>query len=175
MIEPIYLKNVATMKDEKLYSAMLKYRDGEALTVSFIKPKALFIGVIPRQVAVIWKYNNSDELHVQKSGCTYFLWNHSIEYLVITGLVSHVYHVGELDISVTFHVFDPIKFVTHSNPDELDTKLEDFIIKMFSGRENESFRSTEFYKYLSDKFMESNRIFQPLGVGITAIDPPGFN
>ena len=163
------------MKQNNLRSSISLMKTGEALTCSFVNPKALFFGYIPRQMAVIWKYPNQEELHVQRSGYTYFTWSHSCETLVNIGLVSHLYIIGHIVVEVTFHIFDPIKFTTLTTVDLFNESLEMFLTDMFKGKENGPFETPEFYKYLSEKFVEANKQFQPLGVGITAIDPPGFN
>ena len=175
MIEPISLSEVKSIKDVNLRTALKKMYSGEALVCSFTSPCALFFGYIPRQMSVVWKYPNEDKLYVQKNGYTYFTWSHSCEFFVVTGLVSHTYKIGSINVSITFHIFDPVKFTKLTTVELFNEKIEIFLGDMFKGKQEDEFQKPSFYKYMAEKFTEANQIFQPLGVSINAIDPPGFN
>ena len=176
MKEPLQLKNVVSMQQQNLRNSISLMETGEALVCTFKSPKALFFGYIPRQMCVIWKYPDIDQLYVQKNGYTFFTWSHSCEALVLTGLVTHVYEVYDFDVEITFNIFNPIKFITLTSVELFNEKIEMFLAEMFNNwRSPELFTTPEFYKYMADKFTEANTIFQPLGVAINAIDPPGFN
>ena len=82
----------------------------------------------------------------------------------------------DFDVEITFNIFNPIKFITLTSVELFNEKIEMFLAEMFNNwRSPELFTTPEFYKYMADKFTEANTIFQPLGVAINAIDPPGFN
>ena len=173
IIEPVKLKNIATAIQKNLRSSIRFLEEGEALTCTFKSPEALFFGYIPRNLCVVWKYPNIDQLHVQKSGYTFFTWSHSCVALVNIGLVTHSYNVYNINVEVTFSIFDPIKFITLTTVELFDEKIEMFLADTLKPWENSRIVKTpEYYRYTSDKFMEANNIFQPLGVAINDIGIP---
>lgn len=174
-MEPIQLKDLAEMKVGTLRDARALISTGASLVYSFKYPSALFLGNIPRQAVVIWRYPNTETLFIQKAGWTYFTWSHSTELLILTGLVSHVYEFDKLRVRLTFYVFDPIKFASSIKASELNELFDKFLNQMFANKQNEDFETAENLHYISVKFMEANREFQKYGVAVTAIDPPGFN
>jgi hypothetical protein len=170
-MEPITLQEFSHRRVSSLSAALKLLPTGSALLYTFEKPQSLFIGTIPRQAAVLWRYNNAQELQIASSGCTFFTWRHTTEILVVTGLQAYKFALSAIDVWLVFHVFDPIKFSSSIPIDQLRESLESEVRKMFHGHEGDVFESKEYKHYQADCFFALNRKFQKNGFGITRIVP----
>lgn len=174
-MEPLKLKNLCEMKVGTLRDASSLIKSGESLVYSFQYPQALYLGYIPKEAVVIWRYPKTENLYIQKCGWTYFTWSHATELVILTGLVSHVYEIGSLKVRLTFYIYDPMKFASSLRASELDEKFTEYLEAMFKDKGNDDFSDLQNMHYISIKFMDMNRQFQKFGVAVTAIDPPGYN
>jgi hypothetical protein len=171
MMEPITLHKFIHQRVSSLSAALKLLPTGSAIIYTFERPKSLFIGTIPRQAAVLWRYGNAQELQIASSGCTFFTWRHTTELLVVTGLQAFSFPLSSIDVWLIFHVFDPIKFSSAIPVDELHDALEVDVREMFRGREGDSFESKDHQCYQAERFFSLNRKYQKYGFGITRIVP----
>jgi hypothetical protein len=170
-MEPIFLRHFLHQRVASLAAALKLVPTGSALVYTFERPRSLFVGTIPRQVAVLWRYDGQQELRVASAGCTFFTWRHATELLVVTGLLLHTFALSTIDVAVTLHVFDPVKFASSVPVDQVRDDLEGDVRGLFRAREDADFASKEFRHYLAEGFFALNRKYQRLGLGITRITP----
>ncbi|OHS94211.1 hypothetical protein TRFO_11286 [Tritrichomonas foetus] len=170
-MEPIPLKHFIHQRVRNLREAVSKIYSGEALCYTFDDPNALFVGTIPYQAQAIWHLPQEVTLHISSGGCTFFLWSHQVENLVVTGLVSHRFQIHTLNIDLTFHIFDSIKFCTTLKVDELRDKMEEFLLNAFRDHQYDDLKSHQFTMFNTEQFFKMNRLFQKYGVAVTQIVP----
>jgi hypothetical protein len=170
-MEPIHLQRFVHQRVPSLSAALKLLPTGSAMIYTFEKPKSLFVGTIPRQAAVLWRYNNAQELQVASSGCTFFTWSHTTELLVVTGLQYHEFNLSDIIVWLIFHVFDPIKFSSAFPIDQLHDQLDADVREMFREHEGDAFESKEYKHYQAGCFFALNRKYQKYGFGITRIVP----
>lgn len=168
-MEGIWLQHFIHQKVGSLRDALNQYRNGNALVYTFQKPNSLFVGTIPRDCAVIWRYPKHEELYIASSGCTFFTWNHIREVFVVTGVVIHKFELSETDVFVKFHVFDPVKLCSSIEVDKLHDQMESALRRLMKGHEDDAFESVEFKVFKSQMYFELNRTFQGYGVSIDGI------
>jgi hypothetical protein len=170
-MEPIVLQKFVHQRVPSLSAAIKLLPTGSAMIYTFEKPKSFFVGTIPRQAAVLWRYNNAQELQIASSGCSFFTWSHTTELLVVTGLQMYQFPLSTVDVGLIFHVFDPIKFSSAILVDQLHDELEAEVREMFRDHEGDAFDSKEYKHYQAECFFALNRKYQKYGFGITRIVP----
>lgn len=171
MLEPLVLEDICLSEETNLRVAMNKAKKGTALVYNFKYPNAFFFGWIPPNFTIVWRYPKEEELKLQTKGYTYFTWSHSCELLVNTGLVIYTFPYDNFKISVTFHIFDPLKFTSKLRPEELKERIQIFLDSMILNEDCANNDEKDNIKLFSKMFFKANSAFQPIGVGITQILP----
>lgn len=170
-MEPIRLQNFSQLNVDTLNHALSLASDGANLVFKIMHPKSFFLGNVLRQTSIVWMYNNSDELHVFNSGCTFFLWTHSAEFVVITGLVIFKFELENIDVDLTFHIFDPVLFCTRSNIGSVQSEVQEFLERKFKGHENDDFGEAASLEWISSLFFEINQKLNKYGISINQLEP----
>ena len=170
-MEGIRLQHFIHQKVGKLSDALKQYETGNALVYTFTKPRSLFVGTVPRQCAVIWRYPKHEELYISSSGCTFFTWNHLVEVFVVTAVVMYKFQLPETDVLVKFHIFDPIKFCSSIKVDELHDKMARAVKQFMTDHEEDNFESSAFQLYQAEALFKLSRMFHVYGVSIDGFTP----
>ena len=168
--EPILLKNFEHKKVYNLREAVSMIFDGEALSYSFQRPSSLFLGMIPFQAQVLWRDQNEVTLHISSGSCTFFLYNHLVENLVVTGLVKYRFIVFALDVDVTFHVFDAMKFSSSIKVSEMHDLMLNELKVLLEPHKHDDFKASEFISKKLRIYFKLNDKFQKYGIGITNLN-----
>ena len=171
MSEPLYLKHFVHQKVKNLREAINKVYLGEAIIYSFESPNSFFVGNIPYQTQVIWHTPREVTLHLAYGGCTYFLWSHTVENLVFTGLVLYKFEIYSFDIYIIFHIFNTIKFCTSIKVEDLKDKIEDKLLDAFKSHQYDDINSNDFLQFQTETYFSLNRSFQKYGISIDEINP----
>lgn len=171
MPRPLLLKNFAATKVRNLREGINLLYKGEAIVFYFEWPMSFFIGYIPEFAKVVWRNYDSETLHWHGPGYTYFTWNHSCETLINTGLITYRFQLGQLDIDVTFYIFNPQKFVISIKIEDLYDIIMRHLYKCFNDQNNKILDTNQMYRHIAKHFFIINDDLSQYGIAVTLIDP----
>lgn len=170
-MEPIRLQNFSQQRVTSVGQGLRRALEGANLVFKISRPNSLYIGNVARQTSIVWRYNSSEELNVFNSGCTFFLWTHSAEFVVVTGLVVFRFELERIDVDATFHVSDAVRFCSGGHVDRAREEMEAFLAESMKGHEEDDFECPASLQWRASLFFEINQRLNRYGVSVNQIEP----
>jgi len=165
----VQLHDIANVRVGTVRDALKNVNLGTGIVYTFSHPSALYCGTIPRNCTVIWRKPGEEELHLMRYGWTYFTWFQTVEIVVVTGLVKYTFAYDKMNITLSFSIFDPLKFCSTLEPEALKDKLQNSLFENFKDYMGKNLSSTSFLQHQAKVFLSINRTFQQFGVTISEI------